>query len=57
MFILLQLLPVGCDYAVSALDLRWRMGFSMDLSVMVVASCGVIFSVVSLWIALCRMPK
>ena len=51
MFNLLQLLPVGCGYVVSALGLRWSMGFSMDSSIMVVTSCGVIFSVVSLWIA------
>ena len=48
MFNLLQLLLVGCGYVVSALGLRWGMRLSMDSSIMVVASCGVIFSVVSL---------
>ena len=42
MFNLLQLLPVGCGYVVSALGLRWSMRFSMDSSIMVVTSCGVI---------------
>ena len=36
---LLQLLPVGCGYVVSALGLR---RFSVDSSIMVVESCGVI---------------